>query len=242
MTIQSTLSPVLAWAQTQNAAISTDSNEKHNTLKEMSQVFMTMLQNASSNPLSQTDPAEGMRLIQGLVEAHSRIEEGERLKGMEKALMQNNLLQAASLVGKKGQFQGNGFQIGDTKDDIVYEIPKGQHLRSLEISVHRGDGQKINILRGSTAEGMHSLNDVLHRLPKGRYSLHVKGVDADDKEVPIDVRITAKLEHLNFKDGKIFVGAAQNLQSIDKLKALYSADYTFDAGQASTNLASNIQL
>lgn len=223
---QSTLSPVLSWAQTQQAAISKDGTEKQNALREMSEVFMTMLQSASSNPLSQNDPAEGMRLIQGLVEAHSRIEEGERLKTMESALLQNNLLQASSLVGKRGQFQGNHFQVGDSKDDIAYDISKDLALKEVEISIHRADGFKIATLKGDTTAGLHSLNDKLHEMPKGRYSLHIKGTDMEGNEVPIESLITSKLDHLKFKDNRIYAGSGSNMQPVDQLKALYESDYS----------------
>lgn len=237
MTALPAISPMQAWAEKEKLPEKSGAHKQQNDLTE---IFMTMLQNVSSNPLGETDPAEGIRLIQGLVDAQSRLQERKEFTEMKEALEENNLLQASNLVGKRAQFRTNAFVLSEQhRDKIAYEVPKGANLKDVTIHLFREDGMKISELKGNMASGYHNLDKLANKLPPGRYAFQVQGVDNDNKPVTLETLVTSNVDHVLFKQGKIWAGAGQNDHMINQLKGLYPGGDILASAPLLTEIASH---
>jgi len=227
----STLSPVLSWQRTQE---STRSTEEKDPLKDTSALFMTMLESASSNPLGNTDPTEGLRIMQGLVEAHSRVEEGKRLEGMEKALQENNLLQAANLVGKKATFEGNYIHHDPTADfahrsSLHYQVPSELSVQRVIAHIFDAEGKQVKAVDVPHAPGTHTLKDVMSTLEKGPYTFKLRAIDGEGGEINLTPQITAPIEKVHLEKERILVGMGPDKLPLSALKSLYPEKASFDS-------------
>ena len=221
----SPLSPLHAWAAEQGKP--TDRQAENKEVTEMTELFMAMLQNVSANPLSETSPAESIRVIQDLVKTRAAIQEGERLKSMVEALQANNRLQSASLVGKVGEFASGEFHITHgVKPRIAYEVPQGSNFKDVQVNLFNNQGFKLGQFQAPAQDGYHSLNDHIKKLPDGKYVFQVLGVSQEGQIGTVSPLSTAKIDRVFFKDGHIFIDSGGNIHAFDTLKGLYPENGT----------------
>jgi hypothetical protein len=217
-------SEVLHWAQMQKVhddPQNTSQETRRKGFKEMSGLFMSLLQNANSNPLSGGDPAEGTRLIQSMMEAYSRLEQEDHLRAMRDELRQNNLLQSAHLVGQRGTFENSSFQLGGVPDDVHIEIPEGKGETNVHIDLFRAsDGSKIGHLKDTFTSGTHTLNERLHSLKPGEYIIKAYGSSKKGEKVDVKTLITGTIDKILLKEGKIWALQGAHSVPLKQLRGL----------------------
>ena len=212
--------PLQMWAAQQGKPNNPQDDNKETI--DMTELFMTMLQSVSANPLQEGNIADSIRVIQDLVRTRASIEEGQRLKSMSDALQANNRLQSSTLVGKMGEFNAGEFQVrSGSIPGVAYEVPEGSNFKSLHAELFDASGRKLSQFEASPESGYHSLGEQLGRLPDGNYSIQAFGVTQDDQIRTVPAISTAPISRVFFKEGNIFIDSGGTVYPFDALKGLY---------------------
>lgn len=214
--VTSTLSPIVRWSEQQSAPAN-DGTKPKTTMQD---VFLHMLQHPV-DPLS-GDATDSAKTMQMLADSYTRADEGKRLKGIETAVKESSRLQAASLVGKRGQFASRTFNT-QKNDTPAYVVPDGTRLQATRIDLYNAEtGRMVARLQGEIAPGHHDLSETFKDLPPGRYHFDATGLTLDNQETALPTLVTSEITTVAFdEDDTIQVGGADKQHQLDQLKGLY---------------------
>jgi flagellar basal-body rod modification protein FlgD len=126
----------------------------------------------------------------------------ESMKNMETSQASANQLQAASLVGKNVEVNGNGLTLSDGKvSEGFYQLEKpgkvavnifdsrGSLVRTLELGSQETTKQKL------TWDGKNLAGTAL---PDGQYSFKVTALDEKDQAIKVTTTMTGKVDGVSF--------------------------------------------
>lgn len=215
-------SSALTWAQEQkeqDKALAA-SQDKKSYLKANIEVMTALLKSVSSNPL-ESDGVEGIRVLQGLVESISRMQQEDTLKSMDARIAESNFLNAAALVGRKGEFVSHNFKVGtDSQDEVFYEVPSGIPVDELVIELYGPSGGKIAQLEGPKEVGRHDMKNILKNLHPGAYSFQVLGADEAGERVNIQHLVSSRVDSIKKDSSGLMARVGNTFEPLSHLKGV----------------------
>ena len=230
----SSVSPVFAKLHALDEEERAASQERADHAKEIhgtSSFLMHLLQNVSSNPMEAPDPAQATRLLQGLGESISRVDQDKKmvdlLQDIKQSLQLNGFLQASKSLGngERATFLRDTFQISaHAPDGVSYEIPEGSLPAEVRIDIFNSKGQKVHTTPGETTTGKHALDTLVASLKPGTYRIQAIGVDAKEELVEIHTLVTSPVKSLENRGEEIWASFENDTPatSLRKLREIYS--------------------
>ncbi len=185
-------------------------------------LFITQLKN--QNPLSPLDNFQmASQIVQfNSLEALARIHQSVEVMNAFQSSM--NSLQAASLIGKRVEFESSCLSIQNGRvsegsyklsrpGKVIIEIydEKGQLIRTLDEGVKDTSRQKV-VWDGKSGQGVTQ--------PDGKYTLKVIALDDKGQTIPVEQSRLETVTQIEFSNGVIYLSVGPEKITLRDVKAI----------------------
>jgi len=173
--------------------------------------FLTLLttQLQHQDPLEPLDANEFTSQLVQFSNVEQAIAQNVRLDSLIALQQANQVIGAASFIGKSVEAVGNVVALKDGRAQMNYVLP--EPAASLSISVVNQQGQVVRTIDGESTVGAHEfvwdgLDDQGQAQPEGIYSFRVTATDAEGTAFPVATTITGIVTGVSSENGEITLG------------------------------------